>query len=92
MNTHFAGHQTGGTHYQKFQIQPWEFNIRNKIPWAEGEIIKYVCRWPDKGGVEDLKKARDILDRLIQEAQPAIIKHQPLVNYTLTESEHMGID
>lgn len=91
--THFAGNQTGGNHYQKFPIQPWEFNIRNKLPWGEGEIIKYVCRWQDKGGVEDLKKARDILDRLIQEARPVVVvKNKPLMDYTLTETEHQGID
>ena len=32
----------------------------------EGSVIKYVTRWRDKGGVEDLKKARHFLDMLIE--------------------------
>lgn len=34
--------------------------------YLTGQIIKYVWRWPHKGGVEDLRKARWYLDRLIQ--------------------------
>ncbi|MDB4725815.1 DUF3310 domain-containing protein [bacterium] len=36
-----------------------------KLGFAEGNVVKYVARWQDKGGVEDLKKAREYLDRLI---------------------------
>ena len=32
-----------------------------------GNVLKYLWRWPKKGGVEDLKKARWYLDRLIKE-------------------------
>ena len=28
-------------------------------------IIKYICRWKNKNGLQDLKKARWYLDRLI---------------------------
>lgn len=31
-----------------------------------GNILKYVCRWKKKNGVEDLKKARWYLNDLIQ--------------------------
>ena len=34
--------------------------------WLTGQVIKYLWRWPLKNGVEDLKKARFYLDRLIQ--------------------------
>ena len=30
-----------------------------------GNIIKYICRWKHKNGIEDLKKARWYLDHLI---------------------------
>lgn len=33
--------------------------------YCTGNIIKYICRWPNKNGVEDLKKARWYLDKLI---------------------------
>jgi hypothetical protein len=48
--------QIAGGHYKKFEIQPIEFITRNNIPFIEGNIIKYICRWQDKGGVEDLNK------------------------------------
>ena len=57
--------QVGGNHYDKMKIQPITFIIDNDIPFIEGNIIKYVCRWRDKGGVEDLKKAKHYLDILI---------------------------
>jgi hypothetical protein len=48
--------QIAGGHYKKFKIQPIEFIIQNDIPFIEGNIIKYICRWQDKGGVDDLNK------------------------------------
>jgi hypothetical protein len=96
-NVIFVSNQVGGNHYQNMAIQPWEYSIRNNIPWAEGEVIKYVSRWRDKGGIEDLRKAKSILERLIEvaladgEPKPAV-KHPPIVEYTLTESELKGLD
>lgn len=57
--------QVGGAHYKDMAIQPIEYVLANAIPFAEGNIIKYVSRWRKKGGVEDLKKARHMLDVLI---------------------------
>jgi hypothetical protein len=58
--------QEGGQHYKIKTIQPWDYIIYNNIGYMEGNIIKYVSRWQDKGGVEDLKKARHYLDKLIE--------------------------
>lgn len=58
--------QEGGSHYSKHGIQPLEYILSNGIPFTEGNVIKYVTRWRDKGGVEDLKKARHYLDMLIE--------------------------
>lgn len=52
-------------HYDKYAIQPYDFITKNKLGFAEGNVIKYVCRWRDKNGVEDLKKARAYIDKLI---------------------------
>jgi hypothetical protein len=57
--------QVGGNHYDRMKIQPITFIVDNDIPFIEGNIIKYVCRWKDKGGIEDLKKAKHYLDILI---------------------------
>jgi len=58
--------QIGGNHYQSMVIQPIEFIVANNIPFLEGNVIKYVCRHRNKNGIEDLKKARNYLDRLIE--------------------------
>lgn len=65
--------QIGGDHYVKMAIQPVEFILKNNIGFAEGNVIKYVSRWREKGGVEDLKKARHYLDMLI-EFEPALAR------------------
>lgn len=57
--------QVGGSHYKK-AIQPWDYIAANGIGYFEGNVIKYVSRWKDKAGVEDLKKARHYLDKLIE--------------------------
>lgn len=58
--------QEGGNHYKKYAIQPTEFMHKNKIPFVEGNIIKYVLRHLDKNGKEDLLKARHYIDLLLE--------------------------
>jgi len=58
--------QVGGEHYAVKAIQPWDFIIANNIGYLEGNIIKYISRWKDKGGIEDLKKAQHYLQKLIE--------------------------
>lgn len=58
--------QIGGHHYKKLSIQPVEYIHANSISYFEGNVIKYVTRWRDKGGLEDLEKARHYLDLLIE--------------------------
>ena len=58
--------QVGGAHYAVKTIQPWDFILANNIGYMEGNIIKYLSRWKDKGGVEDLKKAQHYLQKLIE--------------------------
>ena len=58
--------QVGGDHYKKLVIQPIEYIHANNIPFIEGCIIKYVSRWRNKNGVNDLEKAKHFLDMLIE--------------------------
>lgn len=58
--------QVAGTHYKDLKIQPVEYCHANGIPFIEGNVIKYVTRWRDKGGIEDLRKARHFIDLLIE--------------------------
>lgn len=58
--------QVAGGHYKDMAIQPAEFIHKNGIGYMEGNVIKYISRWRNKNGVEDLKKARHYLDLLIE--------------------------
>ena len=58
--------QVGGRHYVEKAIQPWDYIIANNMGYLEGNIIKYVSRYKEKGGVEDLIKAAHYLDKLIE--------------------------
>ena len=58
--------QVGGNHYKDLKIQPIEFIHANNIPFCEANAIKYLCRWRNKNGKQDLLKARHYIDLLIQ--------------------------
>jgi len=58
--------QVGGDHYRQRSIQPWDVWAEYGMNAFEGAVLKYLLRWRDKGGVEDLKKARHTLDKLIE--------------------------
>lgn len=57
--------QEGGDHYKKWPIQPVEFSMLNNLNLCQANVVKYVCRFRDKGGKEDLLKARHYIDLLI---------------------------
>ena len=48
--------QIGGSHYRKFHIQPYEFISKNDLSFFQGCVIKYVCRYKNKNGIQDLEK------------------------------------
>lgn len=58
--------QVAGDHYKKQAIQPVEYIHANGIGFFEGNVIKYVTRWRDKGGIRDLEKAKHYIDLLIE--------------------------
>jgi len=45
--------QIGGTHYRTMKIQPSKFVIENKMLFAEGNVVKYICRHPYKDGKQE---------------------------------------
>jgi len=48
--------QVGGNHYKEFTIQPYEFISKNNLSFFQGNVVKYVCRYLKKNGIEDLEK------------------------------------
>lgn len=62
--------QIGGAHYKKLAIQPVEFWLANDLGPIEAACVKYLSRWRDKGGVQDLRKVLHFLEILLDWARP----------------------
>lgn len=58
--------QVGGDHYKKLKIQPIEYIHANQLPYCEANVVKYISRWRDKGGIKDLEKVKHYVDLLIE--------------------------
>ena len=58
--------QIGGKHYRNMKIQPAEFVNENKLLFAEGNAIKYICRHQSKGKADDIKKAIHYLEMILE--------------------------
>lgn len=66
--------QVAGTHYKQMAIQPIQFIHANDIGYCEGNVIKYVSRWKDKGGLEDLRKAKHYIELLLAMEDTALLE------------------
>jgi hypothetical protein len=58
--------QIGGSHYSRLKIDPYEYSMKNELNPLQMNAIKYITRYLFKNGIEDLKKAKHTIDRLIQ--------------------------
>ena len=58
--------QVGGSHYKKYAIQPVEYAMLNNLNYCQANAIKYITRYSDKGGIEDLRKAIHNIEILIE--------------------------
>jgi hypothetical protein len=54
-------------HYHKCKIEPIEYILANNLGFCEGNVVKYITRYKDKGGVDDLRKIKIYVDYLIDE-------------------------
>lgn len=58
--------QVGGNHYKDMKIQPIEFILANELGFCEGNVVKYICRYKQKGGIEDIKKVIHYAEILLE--------------------------
>lgn len=59
--------QISGDHYKKYgDLQPWDVVTAWNLSYLDGTALKYIARWKDKGGINDLKKAIHFLEKLIE--------------------------
>lgn len=66
--------QIGGDHYMSLTIQPWAameswMTKPAFIGFLVGNVIKYVARYNQKNGIDDLKKAQHYLEKCIETMQ-----------------------
>ena len=50
-------------------IEAFTFDLKGIEAIDAGNVIKYICRWKQKNGLQDLKKARWYLDHLINHVE-----------------------
>lgn len=48
--------QIGGSHYRNKGIQPIELIVALNLNFIEGNIVKYITRYKEKNGVQDIMK------------------------------------
>ena len=65
--------QVGGGHYKTMPIQPMHFSMVNELDALQHTIVKYVVRFREKNGIQDLEKAKHCIDLLIQYEQTGSI-------------------
>ena len=58
--------QVGGDHYKKYKIQPLEYIVANNMGFCAASAIKYITRYRDKGGSQDIRKAIHFLQLLLE--------------------------
>ncbi len=61
--------QEGGAHYKAHKYETWDVILDWNLGYLDGNAVKYLSRWRLKGGIEDLKKARHYIDKLIETEQ-----------------------
>lgn len=67
--------QVGGNHYKEMPIQPMEYSMANGLDACQHTIVKYVTRFRQKGGIQDLEKARHVIDMLIEFERQKVPTH-----------------
>lgn len=65
---------TRPAHYARFPIQPIDFIEANDLDFHQASVLKYLVRFPFKNGLEDLHKARNMLDRLIAREEKRLVR------------------
>lgn len=64
--------QVAGDHYKQYgNLQPWDVIVAWDMSYLTGTALKYLARWRDKGGIDDLKKAIHFIEKQIEVAEAA---------------------
>lgn len=58
--------KTGGFYYRDGGIETWDYILSHNLGYLEGNVIKYITRYKKKDGLNDLKKAKHYIEKLIE--------------------------
>jgi hypothetical protein len=73
--------QVGGNHY-KMAIEPWDAIHSWDLGYFDGTAVKYLARWRNKNGVQDLEKAKHFIEKLIEIETSGPSNSENLFNYS----------
>jgi len=57
------------SHYKQGNIEVIEFILDQNLNYMDGNVVKYITRYRHKNGLEDLKKARWYINKIIEEKE-----------------------
>ncbi len=57
------------SHYKQGNIEVIEFILDQNLNYMDGNVVKYITRYKHKNGLEDLKKARWYINKIIEEKE-----------------------
>lgn len=65
--------QVSGSHYKDCppEFQHWNLVIVHNWDYFQAQAIKYIMRYKNKNGAQDLKKALHFVEKMIEEAEDA---------------------
>ena len=83
--------QIGGSHYKNMVVQPSEFINKNKLQFAEGNAIKYICRAGFKDSkIQDLEKAIHYLQNELHHEKDIYFRASQGIPYQIQPDERDG--
>lgn len=82
--------QVGGTHYKKGGEEHWDRAWRLKYDPFQYIITKWIERWRDKGGLQDLHKAKHALEKYIEVVERDDYGIEPCDPLSAGEGEDAG--
>lgn len=74
----------GGDHYLKYLIPPREYSKANGLDPDQFNVVRYITRFRDKNGKEDLLKAKHVIELILSEEYPEETK-EPTLDYEVLE-------
>lgn len=82
--------QIGGNHYQKHKVQHWDIMLACQANYFQSAITKYLDRYKDKNGREDLEKARHFALKYIGEEYPPFLTPRVIELWAMPLIERAG--